>query len=206
MPPGLLRHSGYPRDRRDWYVEPRWSVELMLDQLECDGEPFVGEVLDPCCGAGTIPSCLLARGIAARGSDLIDRGYGDVRNLFDITEPVDNIMANPPYRIAEACVRHMVSIARRRVLLILPLPFWVSRERNALFCELPPRLFYPCSDRPSMPTGVMTGRHDENGDIIQPDNTGGTAEYGWFRFDIGYRGPMETRMLGLRTAGSCPCG
>jgi hypothetical protein len=55
MPPGLRRHSGYPRDQQEWYVEPRWCVELMLDQLERDGEPFEGEVLDPCCGGGTIP-------------------------------------------------------------------------------------------------------------------------------------------------------
>jgi hypothetical protein len=48
---------------------------------------------------------------------------------------VDNIISNVPYGIAEACVRHMLTIARRRVALILPMTFWDSRERNAFFRE-----------------------------------------------------------------------
>lgn len=196
--PGLHRHSGYPRDPHEWYVEPRWCVEQMLDQLELDGEPFEGAVIDPCCGGGTIPSACLARGIPARGSDIVDRGFGTVCNLFDITEPVDNVMSNVPYKISVPCLRHMLTFVRRRILLLLPLTFWGSRERNALFRVSPPRLFYPCSDRPSMPPGRMTGRRDPLGALIQPNNSGGTAEYGWWRFDIGYRGPMEVRLLDLR--------
>jgi hypothetical protein len=199
--PGLHRHSGYKRVKHDWYCEPPWLVDQMLDQLEADGEPFEGEVLDPCCGGGTIPSRVLARGIPERGSDKVDRGYRgffEVRNLFEITEPINIAMSNVPYVIAEEVLRHLLTIVRRRILLVLPLPFLCSRERVPLFRERPIHTLYPCSDRPSMPPGVAINRHDEFGALVQPRGKEGTAEYAWFRFEIGYRGPMQIRLLDPR--------
>jgi hypothetical protein len=49
-----------------------------------------------------------------------------------------------------------------------------------------------------MPPGVATGKHDEMGALVQPRGNGGTAEYGWFRFEAGYRGAMTTRLLDPR--------
>jgi hypothetical protein len=198
--PGLRRRSGYKRVKHDWYREPPWLVDQMLDQLEADNEPFIGEVLDPCCGGGTIPARLIARGIPARGSDKIDRGYRgpfEVRSVFDISEQADNVMSNVPYVDAEKILRHLLNIVRRRILLVLPLPFLGSQERNALFREFPIHTLYPCSDRPSMPPGMMTGRHDESGALLGPPGRDGTAEYAWFRFEVGYRGPMRIRLLEL---------
>jgi Putative PD-(D/E)XK phosphodiesterase (DUF2161) len=95
---GYPRQSGYARIDQDFYVEPRWVVHLLLDV-----EPLQGSVLDPCCGSGTIPSVCLERGVPARGSDLVYRGFREVRDLFSIIEPVDNIISNVPYKIAERC-------------------------------------------------------------------------------------------------------
>src|SRR5215471_6763266 len=97
---GYPRNSGYQRMAKDFYVEPPWVVHLLLDV-----ESFEGEVLDPCCGSGTIPSVCLQRGIPARGSDIVGRGFGEVCDLFTITEPVDNIVSNVPYGMAELCAR-----------------------------------------------------------------------------------------------------
>jgi hypothetical protein len=168
-----------------------------VDQL-LDAEEFDGEVLDPCCGGGTIVSACLSRGIPARGSDLVDRGFGEVRDLFALTEKVDNIISNVPYRIAEACARHMFTIARRKVALILRMPFWESRERHGFFSEFPPHTWYPCSDRPSMKAGTMTDQRDEHGALVQPRNTGGTMPYGWWVWRIGHRGPTQVRLLALK--------
>jgi hypothetical protein len=190
---GYPRNSGYTRVDKDFYVEPRWCVELLLDQ-----ERFDGEVLDPCCGSGTIPSVCLSRGIPARGSDIAYRGFGEVRDLFTITDSVDNIISNVPYGIAEACVRHMLTIARHKIALILPMTFWESRERNqGLHREHPPCRWYPCSDRPSMPPGTSDGPRDENGAIVQPNNRGGTMPYGWFVYEAGYHGRTELGLLDL---------
>ena len=198
---GYPRRSGYAPDPYGFYVEPRWVVHLLLD-----AEPFVGEVLDPCCGLGTIPAVCLERGIPARGSDLIDRRFGEVRDMWSITEKVDNIISNPPYgskhdgRMIHERVEHCLTLVRRKLALILPLTFWESRRRHGFFQQYPPVWFAPCSDRPSMPPGTMAGEKDRYGAIVQPEHSGGTAPYGWFLWEPGYRGDSRIRFLGLRAA------
>jgi len=136
---GYPRRSGYAPDPYGFYVEPRWVVHLLLD-----AESFVGEVLDPCCGIGTIPAVCLERGIPARGSDLIERGFGEVRDMWSITEKVDNIISNPPYgskhdgRLIHERVEHCLTLVRRKLALILPLTFWKSRRRHRFFQQYPP--------------------------------------------------------------------
>jgi hypothetical protein len=191
---GYPRQSGYPRIDQDFYVEPRWVVDLLLDV-----EPFWGSVLDPCCGSGTFPSVCLERGIPARGSDLVYRRFEEVRDLFSITEPVDNIISNVPYKIAERCARHVLKLARHKVALILPMTFWESRERHPFFEEFPPARYRPCSDRPSMPPGSIEGEHDRWGAVVQPESRGGTMPYGWFIFERGFTGDTTVRRLPLRT-------
>jgi hypothetical protein len=152
---GYPRRSGYPREDKDFYVEPRWVVHRLLDV-----ETFEGFIHDPCCGTGTIPSVCMERGLVATGSDIADRGFGEVRDLFSLTELVDNMISNVPYGIAEECARHMIKLVRRKLALILPMTFWESRRRDQFFQKYPPIRWFPCSDRPSMPPGRMDGERD----------------------------------------------
>jgi hypothetical protein len=152
---------------QDFYVEPRWVVHLLLDV-----ESFEGSVLDPCCGSGTIPSVCLERGISARGSDLVYRGFREVRDLFGITEPVDNIISNVPYKIAEPCARHMLKLARHKVALILPMTFWESRARHSFFGEYPPVRYWPCGR-----STINAPRQD--GGRPRPLGRGGSARKSW---------------------------
>jgi hypothetical protein len=181
---GYPRNSGYERVDKDWYVEPRWCVHQLLDH-----ESFEGEILDPCCGGGTIPSVCLERGLDARGSDIVNRGFGTVEDLFTIIESTDNIISNVPYGIAETCVRHVLKITRDKAALILPMPFWESARRQPFFQEHKPIRWYPCVPRPSMPPGQRTKERDRFGAMIQPKASGGTMPYGWFIFEAGYQGP-----------------
>jgi hypothetical protein len=190
---GYPRRSGYLRVDKDFYVEPPWVVHLLLDV-----ETFTGAVHDPCCGSGTIPSVCRERGLVATGADLVHRGFGEVRDLFASHERVDNIISNVPYGIAEQCARHMLTLARHKIALILPMTFWESRRRAQFFQEHPPIRWFPCGDRPSMPPGMMHGERDPYGAIIQPPSRGGTMPYGWFVFEPGFRGVTSTIRLPLR--------
>ena len=38
-------------------------------------------------------SVCMERALAGDGSDIVDRGFGEVRNLFSLTEPIDNIIS-----------------------------------------------------------------------------------------------------------------
>src|SRR5271169_4700473 len=87
--------SAYARAADDWYVEPPWVSERLLD-----AERFDGGAHDPACGAGTIPGVLEARGLPASGADIVDRAGGKfaLRDcLIPIPSPVwPNIICNPP--------------------------------------------------------------------------------------------------------------
>jgi hypothetical protein len=191
---GYPRNSGYERVDKDWYREPRYVTAQLLD-----AEEFEGEILDPCCGGGSIVSVCRDYGYTAHGSDLVNRGFGTVRNLFDLHEEVDNVITNPPFGIAEKCVRHILRIVRYKAALILPLTFLESRERNAMFRSGSSLLcVYPCSDRPTMPPGARSpGARDQHGALILPREKGGKKPYAWFVFEVGYQGDPEIRWFSL---------
>jgi hypothetical protein len=54
---GCPRRSGYRRAPLGFYVEPRSTVHQLFDV-----EPFIGAIIDPCCGVGTTTA--RARGTA----------------------------------------------------------------------------------------------------------------------------------------------
>jgi ParB-like chromosome segregation protein Spo0J len=195
---GFPRSSGYKRVSLGFYVEPRSLVDQILDAETSEGRAIEGRVHDPCCGTGTIPSRCLERGIRATGSDIVNRGFGEVRDLFDITEMIDNAISNIPYNLkaaetgtvdikAEEIIRHLLTRVRRKLILILPMTFWESVERDAFFREHRPIRSWVCVPRPSMPPGRMDGERDRFGAIIQPKATGGTAPYEVFVWEPGYR-------------------
>ena len=64
--------SGYAREADDWYVEPPWIVDALLNMEMFDG----GLIWDPAAGAGNIPKRCHIRGLEAVGTDLHDRGFG----------------------------------------------------------------------------------------------------------------------------------
>jgi hypothetical protein len=73
-----VRHSEYIRDHHDWYIEPSWTTDLLLDAMT-----DMSTYHDPCCGWGTIVSCGLRRGLRATGADIVDRcGLYDERDFL----------------------------------------------------------------------------------------------------------------------------
>ena len=195
-------NNGFEIEDDEWYVEPRWCVHQFLDHLDAIGEPIKGGVLDPACGGGTIVSVCLERGIPARGSDYVDRGFRgpfEARDIFTITEMTDNVITNVPFSKAEECVRHLITIVRRRLFMILPLTFLESQRRHrGLHREIPIKYYYPCGDRPSMPPGVDTGIRDRFGAIEQPVNSGGKGPFGWCEYEPGFQSETVIRIMNPR--------
>ena len=63
--------SAYARADLEWYQEPPWVSERLLD-----AERFDGGAHDPACGVGTIPGVLESRGLPSSGADIVDRAGG----------------------------------------------------------------------------------------------------------------------------------
>ena len=131
------RHSGHARAAADFYTEEPWVPEWLFAH-----EPFNGPVLDPACGIGTIPLAALRARLNCWGSDLHDRGYGDVgidwlkdAGHFWSPPSFDNVVCNPPHGrpLAQRFVEHALARvpgpapakAGGKVAMLLPLQ-WVA--------------------------------------------------------------------------------
>ena len=178
--PGKLR-AEHAQDRwpNDWYIETPASVHALFDTVE-----FYGAIHDPACGAGNIPTIARLRGFMATGSDLVYRGFGsgDVNFLSDNTRRI-NIVTNPPYKIAEGFAAHAISVAERKVAVVVRISFLAGQKRRvSLFERHPSSVVVVLSTRPSMPPGGT--------DIPAK---GGTADYCWIVWDSNHDGPTEIR-------------
>ncbi|MCQ8240546.1 hypothetical protein [Rhizosaccharibacter radicis] len=172
-----MRASGYERAAADWYVEPRWCVDAMLDAEP----PFSGLVWDPFAGSGTIPGRLRARGIPAIASDLHDRGCGvSGSDFFTTRTAASSIVANPPYGRAREVVDRGLSMTTDRVCLLLRLAFLEGQGRRAWFPTSPLARVWVSSRRISMPPG--------DSDIPA---TGGAIAYAWFVWAHGHCGKPQ---------------
>lgn len=169
-----MKASGYARVTNDFYCEPAWVVEGLLDR-----ERFPGLSWDPSCGGGTIPKAMLARGLPCHGSDLADRGYGTTGlDFFRVTETTDNIVTNPPYGVIEPYIRHALTLAHSKVAILARLALLESTRRQALFRETPLARVWVSHRRVSMPPG---------GTDIKA--SGGTVAYAFFVWEHGHIGP-----------------
>lgn len=185
------KRSGYARDTLDWYVEPAWCVDVLLDHAG----PFAEPVWDPAAGMGTIPRRFRERGLSAFGSDVRARGYDIVeadfldedqvhKPLFFHGEP-GAIVSNPPYGKATAFIRQALPLADN-VAVLVRLDFLASRSRHHLFSAHPPALVIVLSKRPSMPPGEQLV---ENGESARG---GGQHDYCWIVWRAGDHGQRLT--------------
>ena len=193
---GNPRDSGYARNANDWYVEPAEAVHALLDV-----ETFQGETLDPACGGGNIVRVFRSRGLNAWGSDLVMR-YDQMetdampRPMFgctgDFTRPVpdeccgnvDNIVSNPPFKIAEKFIVNGLKRARHKVALLQRLAFLEGQQRAALFTSTPLARVHVFAYRISMPPGGT-----------EIEAKGGSVAFAWFVWEHGYRGAPTINWL-----------
>jgi hypothetical protein len=169
-----MRASGYDRAVRDWYVEPRWCVDALLDK-----EPLTGNSWDPSCGGGNIPKALCARGLHCWGSDIADTGFGTSGlDFFEANEVSDNIISNPPYGVIEPYIRRALEKTCGKVCILARLALLEGIKRQQMFRETPLARVWVSSRRISMPPG---------GTDIEARN--GSIAYSWFVWEHGYTGP-----------------
>ena len=163
----------WPRDDADWYVEPTWcSIRLFAV------ESFVGHVHDPAAGMGRIVEAARAHGLPATGADIVDRSFGFMVQDFALaTEPVDNIVTNPPFALARQFVDHALELAKRKIAILFP----IARLNAARWLEDTSfRQLWLLTPRPSMPPGEVILRGEKPG--------GGKTDFAWLVFEQGYTG------------------
>jgi hypothetical protein len=155
-------------------------------------------VHDAFCGGGNIVGACLSRGIPATGSDLRDRGYGEQRDAFNITEPFDNLISNPPFSLIEDIIPHFLPLVRHKMILMARINILEGIERRRLFDEMPPVRVWVSSQRISCPPGHLQHPRDEFGCVVPLPASGGTTTYCWLVWDKAYIGPTILGWLPLK--------
>lgn len=187
------------RSGDDWYREPGWAVEGLLDV-----EEFPSPCWDPACGLGRIPEVLQAAGVTCFGTDL--RTRSDLlrarpwwRGEHDFAAggaaarvPLSwqSIVTNPPFALAEEFLRRALAMAQHKVAFLLRLSWIEGRGRRWVWDETPLAAIHPFARRVSMPPGDFLG-----------EAKGGAVAFAWFVWERGrqrvggrYLPPVVTRI------------
>jgi hypothetical protein len=127
---GASNHSEVEREKHDYYATHPLAVEKLLER-----ETFSRNILEPACGEGHISKVLENHNYNVISYDLVNRGYGEVKNFFDIKEWNGDIITNPPYKFAQKFVEHSLEIIPQgnKIAMLLKLTFLEGQKRYNLF-------------------------------------------------------------------------
>ena len=155
------------REVNDFYATDPKAVRLLLQE-----ETFDHNILEPMCGAGHISEALKEAGYEVSSSDMIDRGYGDVKNVFNIAIWEGDIISNPPYKGALEYIKHCMNIIPigHKIAMFLKLLFLEGKERGRWFKDNPPKTIYVA----------------RSGDFTKTYSS--AVAYAWFVWEKGFRG------------------
>jgi len=169
---GSSRNNG-EREKDDFYPTPKYAVKELLKR-----EGFNGNIWECACGEGDISEVFLKKGFDVKSTDLIDRGFGEVGNFFEIDFVADNIVTNPPYKHALEFVNEAKKKSTGKIAMFLKTVFLESEKRRTMFedKEFPLKTVYQFSKRVTL---------YKNG--VKMKNSGMIA-YAWYVWEKGYCG------------------
>ena len=167
-------------DGPDFFPTPAWATHALIDN-----ETFKGQIWECACGDGEMARVLKTTGNKVRATDLYSRGFGTPGvDFLAASKPVDNIVTNPPYNVAEAFVAQGLKLTRRKFALLLRLAFLEGANRaNSIFLKSPPARVWVFSERI---TFYMKGAERSGS---------GTTAYAWFVWDKDYEGATQLHWL-----------
>ena len=174
---GLIgSHSKEKREEHDFYatVDNEKAIKMLLSYL-----PDLTNILEPACGTGHLSKELIRNGYKVISSDLIDRGYGEVKDFFNIQKWEGSIVTNPPFKLAQEFIEHSLKIIpnKQYVCMFLRVLFLEGQKRYELFKKYPPKMIIIASQRIHVA---------KNGDVKKYPHK--TLAFAWFIWQKGYKG------------------
>jgi hypothetical protein len=183
---GATNLSDREREINDFYATDPRAIPALLEK-----ETF-NNVWECACGQGHLAKELDKKGILAKATDLIDRGYGDgqVDFLLESEKWNGDIITNPPFRYASQFIETAINLSNykyaenKKVAMLLRIQFLEGKARKKLFKKYPPRFIYVFSDRLKC---ALNGNFN--------DMKGSAVCYAWFVWYKNYQGETIIKWL-----------
>ena len=176
---GSSRNNG-EREVDDFYPTPPYAVEELLKR-----EEFSGSIWECACGEGDISKVFVDHGFDVISTDLIDRGYGTQEDFLTSNRIADNIVTNPPYKLALDFVVKAKKNGNNKIAMFLKTVWLESEARYEMFQdkEFPLKTVYQFSKRVTLYKGG-----------IKMKNSGMIA-YAWYVWDKNYVGEPTIKWI-----------
>lgn len=165
------------RAENDFYPTSPETTRALLGR-----ETFGSDVWECACGRGDISEVLKSYQYHVISTDLYDYGYGipgvDFLKTTDLL--AEDIVTNPPFKLANAFLTHAMGTLRcRKLAMLLKLAFLEGSARKEIFRLYPPRWVFVFSKR------VLLTRNGE-----KPRGSGMIA-FAWYVWERDFHGyPM----------------
>jgi hypothetical protein len=174
--------DGENREADDFYPTPPEATMSLLAL-----EEFGPRIWEPACGTGDISKVLEAAGFDVVSSDLVNRGYGKSRIDFLMEHQLaaPDVITNPPFKNAEAFVRHALGLGAAKVAMLMRLAWLEGSARKRLFDTTPLARVHVSSRRLTLLRGgdeAVRGK-------------GSMIAFAWFVWERDYAGAHELRFF-----------
>lgn len=110
------------RNKSDFYQTPYSMTEQLLKN-----EEFKGTILEPACGEHAIYNIFTKYNYSIVGQDLTKGN-----NFLNENIKWDNIITNPPFRLANEFILKAKSLYRKKIAFLLPLSYLQGKTRYDL--------------------------------------------------------------------------
>jgi len=178
---GASNHADKEREQHDFYATDPVAIELLVKKVD-----LPKQILEPACGSGCLSVRLEELGHKVKSYDLIDRGFGEVGDFFDMVEPPFMgdfaIVTNPPYKLAKEFCLHAIELVPvgSLVCMFLKTTFAEGKGRyKDLFSIYPPLRVLQCVGR------ILCAK---NADFNTRKKEGSAVAYAWWIWKKGYKG------------------
>lgn len=102
---GATNHSDNNRADQDFYATSPSAIDALKSKVDL---PHF--ILEPACGRGDLSERLKAMGHEVWSYDVVDRGYGEVRNFFEMLTLPDSLSLSAKWAFREIGNSHQPTI------------------------------------------------------------------------------------------------
>ena len=140
---GASNHTDKEREANDFYATDPIAIDKLIAEFEIIP---LHRIWECACGTGCLSERLKYFGYDVISSDIVDRGYGEVKDFLGATDMPDDcqcILTNPPYKYASEFIKHSLELLPDGGLcfMFLKTTFLEGQKRyDEIFNVTPPTL------------------------------------------------------------------